>query len=92
MRSTHNSPLKVSEDTKEKVRLIAAITGRPQAEIVGEAIGQFVERHAEDFALGLKKAREALLGTEIPAVAYLLDEDPEKVARVTGAAAEPLKK
>lgn len=92
MPNTHPSPLKVSGETRERVRLIAAITGRTQAEIVDEAVGQFVERHAEDFALGLKRAREALLGGDVSTAAYLLNEDPDEVARVAGASADPSKK
>lgn len=92
MAKTHASPLKVSERTRERVRLMAALTGRTQAEIVDEAIGQYVERHADEFAHGLKRAREALLGDDVAAVAYLLDEDPDRVARVAGASADPSKK
>lgn len=88
--TSHSSPIKVSEHTKERVRLIAAISGRTQSEVLDEAVDQFVERHAEDFSLGLKQARQAIFGGPNSAVAYLLDEDPENVARVAGAS--PIKK
>ena len=86
---TSDSPIKVYEATKEQVRLAAAVTGLNQASIVETAMNEYLERHAEEFALGLKKAREALFAGKAATIAYVLGEDAEDVARVAGAAAAP---
>lgn len=79
------TPVKVYEATREKIRLAAALKGTIQAEVMEVAVDEYIERHSEDFALGLKHAREALLAGPVSAVAYLLDEDdPEKLRRVGG--------
>lgn len=72
------SPIKVDEITKEQIRLAAAFAGCRQSEIVQRAMSEFVERHAEDFALGLKNAREALFAGQTETIAYLLDENVEE--------------
>lgn len=84
---TSDSPIKVYEATKEQVRLAAAVTGLSQASIVETAMNEYVERHEEEFTLGLKKAREALFAGKTAAIAYVLGEDADDVARVAGAAA-----
>lgn len=78
------TPVKVYETTREKIRLAAAVKDTLQAEIMEAAVDEYIERHAEDFALGLKLAREALLAGQAETAAYLLDEDVETVRRVAG--------
>ncbi|MFA5890838.1 MAG: hypothetical protein WDA27_07795 [Actinomycetota bacterium] len=89
-RQTSHQPIKVYESTKEQVRLMAAVSSLNQAEIVESAVNEYLERHAEEFALGLKRAREALFRGKHDAIAYLLDENVDDVRRVAGSApAEP---
>ena len=82
--STNPVPIKVYDGTKEQVRLMAAVSNVPQAEILQRAVNEFLERHADEFAAGLKRAGQALLGGRAEAVAYLLDEDVAAVRRVSG--------
>ncbi|HEX2294644.1 MAG TPA: hypothetical protein VHN37_04980 [Actinomycetota bacterium] len=79
-----STPVKVSEQTRDRLRIAAAIKGCSQAEIVDAAVDEYIARHAEDFAMGLKKARDALFTGRESAIAYLLDEDEAAVRRVSG--------
>lgn len=85
MKKTSDAPVKVSDRTKERVRYAAVLSGRSQGDILDAAVDEYVTRHAEDFAVGLKRARAALFDGATTAVAYLLDEDEEAVRRVSGA-------
>lgn len=81
------TPVKVYEATREKIRIAAAVKNTIQAEVMEAAVDEYIERHAEDFALGLKLAREALLAGPVETAAYILDEDVEAVRRVAGSSA-----
>src|SRR6266542_632896 len=81
------TPVKVYERTREKIRIAAAIRDTMQAEFMEAAVDEYIERHAEDFALGLKLAREALLAGQAETAAYLLDEDVDAIRRVAGSSA-----
>ncbi len=81
---TIQHPLKVYERTKTQVRLAASIFDRSQAQVVEAAMDEYIERHIEDFDLGLKHAREALLGGAVPTLAYVMKEDPTAVRDVVG--------
>jgi hypothetical protein len=59
-------------------------TGVNQAEIVEKAVDEYVERHRDEFAAGLNRAREALLGGEASALACSAGVAEEDVARVGG--------
>lgn len=85
MKKTSDAPVKVSDRTKERVRYAAVLSGRSQGDVLDAAVDEYITRHAEDFAVGLKRARAALFDGETAAVAYLLDEDEEAVRRVSGA-------
>lgn len=78
-----DAPLKVSRQTKEKVRLGAAILACTQGEFVDRAVGEYLERHAEELGRRVESAREALLGGEAEVIAYLLEVDPDDVRRVS---------
>jgi hypothetical protein len=86
MRRTSQAPMKVYETTRTQVRFAAVLKDTSQAEIMETAMNEYIERHAEDFALGLKHAREALLAGPIATAAYLLDEDIEDLQKVAGSA------
>jgi len=75
--------LKVSRETKERVRLGAAILACTQGELLDRAVAEYLEHHSEDLQLRVESARRALLGTDADVIAYLLDVDAEDVDRVT---------
>jgi hypothetical protein len=64
------SPIKVHESTKEKVRYAALMSGLQQAELVERAVDEYVERHREEFGRRIERAREALLGGKASTLAY----------------------
>jgi hypothetical protein len=76
--------LKVSESTKEKVRLASALLDVQQSKFVEAAIDEAIERRAVEFAKGVKAAEKALLGGKLEAAAFLLDEDVETLKKVSG--------
>ena len=78
------SPIKVSEATKERIRYIAALTDATQAEIVDRAVAEYATRHADAIQAGIERARTVLAGGETAIAAHLLDVPVEDVARVAG--------
>lgn len=80
------APIKVGGKTKAKIHYLAAILGSSQAAIVDAAIEEYVARHAMELEAGLNRARQALLEGPSSEIAYLLDEDPAAVERVSGRA------
>lgn len=76
--------MKVYEATRIQARYAAALKDTTQAEIMETAMNEYIERHAEEFALGLKHARAALSAGPIATAAYLLDEDIEDLRKVAG--------
>jgi hypothetical protein len=78
------SPIKVHEATKEKVRYAASLTGLDQAEIVEKAVDEYVERHRDEFAARMERARLALLGGNAATVAYMSGITAEDVERLGG--------
>lgn len=84
MAGTAQAPIKVSPETREKIRAAAQATGKTQAEVVGMAVDEFVGRHAEELGAGLERARHALAGGQSATVAYMLGVDAEAIRRVGG--------
>jgi len=84
------SPIKVHEATKEKVRYAALMAGLKQAELVELAVDEYVERHRELFALRMERAQEALLGGKTSALAYSVGAGEADVERVGGVASDQL--
>lgn len=78
------SPIKVHESTKEKVRYAAMMSGLQQAELVERAVDEYVERHREEFGRRMERAREALLGGKSATLAYAAGVTEDDVARVGG--------
>jgi hypothetical protein len=76
------SPIKVHEATKEKVRYAALMVGLKQAE--------HVEHHRELFALRMGRAQEALLGGKASTLAYSLGVAEADVERVGGVSSSQL--
>jgi len=87
MASTAQSPIKVYEHTKAKVRHAASVKGITQAELLKIAVDEYVANHRENFAELLSEAKEALLGGTSVAVAYALELDDEEMAEIAGPAA-----
>jgi hypothetical protein len=84
------SPIKVHETTKEKVRYAALMAGLKQAELVERAVDEYVEHHREQFALRMERAQEALLGGKTSTLAYSLGVGEADVERVGGVASDQL--
>lgn len=77
-----DAPLQVSRQTRERVRLGAAILACTQGEFVDRAVAEYLERHADDLQRRVERAREALVGGEDEVIAYLLETDTDAVRRV----------
>lgn len=84
------SPIKVHESTKEKIRYAALMAGLKQAELVERAVDEYVEHHRDQFAQRMDRAREALLGGKASTLAYSLGVNEPDVARVGGVASDQL--
>jgi hypothetical protein len=84
------SPIKVHEATKEKVRYAALMAGLKQAELVELAVDEYVEHHRELFALRMERAHEALLGGKTSTLAYSVGVDEADVERVGGVSSDQL--
>jgi len=84
------SPIKVHEATKEKVRYAALMAGLKQAELVEHAVDEYVERHREDFAQRMEQAHLALLGGKTATLAYSLSVEEADVERVGGVSSDQL--
>jgi predicted transcriptional regulator len=78
------APIKVSEQTKERIRYLAALTDATQSEIVDRAVSEYAARHADEIAVGMQRARAVLASGDAAIAAYLLDETVEAVERVAG--------
>jgi len=78
------APIKVNEQTKERIRYLAALTDATQAEIVDRAVSEYAARHADQIAKGMERARAILASGDAAIAAYLLDEPVEAVERIAG--------
>lgn len=77
-------PIKVSSETKERVRYAAALTGSSQAEVVRRAVDEYVERHGPELAKGIDQARLALSRGTNPTVAHILGVPEEQIDCIAG--------
>jgi hypothetical protein len=78
-----DAPLKVSRETKEKVRLGAAMMACTQGEFVDQAVAEFLESHKEELSVRVDGARHALLGNKVDVIGYLLEVDPDEIRRIS---------
>ncbi len=67
-----DSPVKVSEGTKERIRIAAAVSGRSQSDILDAAVDEYITSHANDFARELKRAGESLFEGHESQIAYAI--------------------
>jgi hypothetical protein len=84
------SPIKVHEATKEKVRYAALMAGLKQAELVERAVDEYVEHHRDLFAQRMEHAQKALLGGKTSALAYSVGVDEADVELVGGVSSDQL--
>jgi len=78
------SPIKVSEQTKERIRYLAALADVTQAEIVDRAVEEYAARHADAIAERIERARLVLAGGDVAIASHLLDVPAEDIRRVAG--------
>ena len=78
------SPIKVSADTKKRIRYLAALSGVTQAEIVDQAVRGYAVRHSDLVERGIDRARSVLAGGDANIAAHLLDVPGDDVQRVAG--------
>lgn len=88
--ATVQSPIKVYEITRERIRHAALLAGCNQAEFVDRAVAEYVERHRDEFAQRMESAREALLGGKALTLAYSLGVNEDDVLRVGGVRTDQL--
>lgn len=70
------SPIKVNEQTKERIRYLAALTATTQADVVDRAVQEFAVRHADLVEKGIDRARSVLAGGDAAIAAHLLKDPP----------------
>jgi hypothetical protein len=78
------SPIKVNAETKEQIRVGAALLKCSQAELVGRAVSEYAARHAGELRAGIAGASAALALGDDAAIAYLAGSDVDTLERVTG--------
>jgi predicted transcriptional regulator len=82
--SVNQSPIKVSPQTKERVRYLAALTDTTQSQLVDRAIEEYTARHADLIEKGIDAARSVLAIGDVAIAAHLLDVPDEAVRRIAG--------
>src|ERR1039458_765689 len=80
----NQAPIKVSGETKERIRYLAALTDATQAEIVDRAVEEYAARHADAINEGIDRARLVLAGGDAAIAAHLLDVPAEDIQRIAG--------
>lgn len=80
------SPIKVSDETKERVRFLAALIDTSQANVVDRAVQEFATRHSAEIEQGMNRARSVLAGGDAAIAAHLLGRSVDDVNRVAGRA------
>jgi predicted transcriptional regulator len=78
------APIKVSGQTKERIRYLAALTDVTQAEIVDRAVAEYAARHADVIQEGIERARLALAGGDVAIAAHLLNVPAEDIRWIAG--------
>ena len=78
------SPIKVTDLTKERIRVAAGTAGITQAEFVDRAVNEYIERHSDELFEGLRRAREVLQSGRNASVAYVLGVDEGRIDQIAG--------
>ena len=79
------SPIKVNEETKERIRYLAALIDTTQAGVVDLAVEEYAVRHADLIEKSIDHARSVLASGDAAIAAHLLDVPLGAVNRVSGA-------
>jgi predicted transcriptional regulator len=82
--SVNQSPIKVSPQTKERIRYLAALTDTTQSQLVDRAIEEYTARHTDLIEKGIDAARSVLAIGDVAIAAHLLDVPDEAVRRIAG--------
>jgi predicted HTH transcriptional regulator len=77
--------LRVGDETKQRIRYLAALIDTTQAEVVDRAVREYAVRHADQIEKGIDHARSVLASGDAAIAAHLLDVPVESVKRVAGA-------
>jgi len=80
----NQAPIKVSEQTKERIRYLAALTDATQAQVVDRAVEEYAARHADAINQGIERARLVLAGGDAAIAAHLLDVPADDIRRIAG--------
>ena len=83
------APIKVNEETKERIRYLAALIDTTQADVVDKAIQEFAVRHADLVEKGIDRARSVLAAGDAAIAAHLLGQPLDALERVSGGARRP---
>jgi predicted transcriptional regulator len=83
------APIKVSGQTKERIRYLAALSDATQAEVVDRAVEEYTARHADDIKEGIERARFVLAGGDAAIASHLLNVPVEDVQRIAGGRSTP---
>ena len=78
------APIKVNEETKERIRYLAALIDTTQAEVVDKAVQEYAVRHADLIEKGIDRARSVLAAGDAAIAAHLLGKPLDAVQRVSG--------
>lgn len=78
------APIKVGEETKQRIRYLAVLIDTTQAEVVDRAVREYAVRHADQIEKGFDHARSVLASGDAAIAAHLLDVPVESVKRVAG--------
>jgi predicted transcriptional regulator len=78
------APIKVDEETKERIRYLAALIDTTQADVVDRAVREYAVRHADLIDKGIERARSVLASGDAAIAAHLLDVSADAVERVAG--------
>jgi hypothetical protein len=80
------APIKVTVETKERIRYLAALVDTTQAEVVDRAVQEYAVRHADLIEKGIDRARSVLASGDGALAAHLLGKPLDDVQRVSGGA------
>lgn len=76
------APIKVDEETKQRIRYLAALIDTTQAAVVERAVRVYAVRHADQIERGIDHARSVLAAGDAAIAAHLLDVPVESIKRV----------
>ena len=82
------SPIKVNEETKERIRYLAVLVDTTQADVVDRAAQKYAVRRADLIEKGIDRARSVLASGDAALAAHLLGRSIDDVQPVSGGAGQ----